>query len=181
MLSAARSSSKTLLRALVLGGSRQSGLVATRRLQVRGVQSVAQTDRVASAVSFCPSPCKFSSSYDPDTRKFYRRRLLDSCTRLEPSVKSNVTYESSPRLPIPLNLQSSPSSKLEVPSSTNWMSWPSVSVSYTALDSTPSFCMVEDPSSTISFRGRELSPSTLMVSVLQASLYPTLLLTHLTS
>jgi len=49
--SATRSSSKALRQTLVVGGSRCAGLVATRRLQVRGIQSVAQTDRVASTIA----------------------------------------------------------------------------------------------------------------------------------
>ena len=50
MLSATRPPSKAPRQVLIVGGSRRSGLVATCRLQVRGVQSVAQTDWVASTI-----------------------------------------------------------------------------------------------------------------------------------
>ena len=145
MLSTVRSSSRALRQALVVGGSRQSGLVAASRFQARSVQSVAQTDRVASPVPLSPS-CKFSAN--TRLQKLCRRRLPDSYTRLEPSVKSNAICASFPRLPIPLSLQNSPSSKSEVPSSTSWMSWPSVSASCTALGSIPSSYTGEDLSST---------------------------------
>ena len=170
MLSAVRSSSKALRQAIVVGGSRQSGLVAARRFQVRGVQSVAQTDRVASTVPLSPL-CKFSArtTLTPGFENFCRRRLPDSYTRLGPSVKSNATCASSPRLPIPPNPPSLPSSKSEVLSSTNWMSWPSVLASCIVLGSTPSFSTAEDPNSTESSSGRGLFLSTLMVSVSQVS------------
>ena len=61
MLSPVRSSSKLLRQALTVGGPRQSGLIATRRFQARGIQSVAQTDRVAFSHNFF-------ASYDADAR-----------------------------------------------------------------------------------------------------------------
>lgn len=61
------------------------------------------------------------------------------------------------------------------------MSWPSVSVSCTVLDSIPSFCMAEGPNSTESLSGRALSLNLLTVSVSQVRSGPMQSLSTLTS
>ena len=99
-----------------------------------------------------PRPTEYASHFPPPVLSYSPSSLLDripSPASSIPSalnVKSNATFVSSPLQQTPHTLPNSPSSRLAAPSWTRLTSLPSISASYTASVSTPSFSMAQAPS-----------------------------------
>lgn len=132
---AAHLSSRVVRKAIVASPA----LTAVRRrtnISARFVQSTAQTDRVSVRTVPHDYSGRFRQSPLPSDPISLRILLLVFSTHLVLNARWSATFASSPRLRTQPNLPSLPSSRSEVQSSTNSMTWPTLSPSSTELAST---------------------------------------------